>query len=84
MNLQFRGPFVDLHEGKSWVPERDPVEAFGSSKAFQNISHKAPHQKSDAGVGIGTLVGDRLRWGLPPPHPLKVGLWASLLAINGP
>ena len=54
-------------------------------------------------MGIGTLVGDRLRWGLrphtplwwgaapltpplmvgaAPPHPLKVGLWASLMAIN--
>ena len=42
-------------------------------------------QKSDAGVGIGTLVGANaptppyggglaLWGGLAPPHPLKVGL----------
>ena len=55
-------------------------------------------QKLDAGVGIGTLVGANaptppyggglapptppLWWGLAPPHPLKVGLWAALMAIN--
>ena len=44
-------------------------------------------QKSDAGVGIGTLVGANAPTppyggGLAPPHPLKVGLRASLMAIN--
>ena len=34
-------------------------------------------------VTLNNTVEESVRWwGLTPPHPLKVGLWASLMAIN--